>query len=170
MFKRILLGVLLFATVAGADQVFVRNKPFKGEVTSVSGQVFVDLKSLAEALEVKYTPSEAGGFVVGREPATPEQLAQAGSGQVLVAGQVVETQAGASGNLLVPLKAAAELLGARVTPNKQLGSIDVTMAPSKAKVGLGAGVRTINTPGAAVDVTAHLSPGIMNVVEFTAPW
>jgi len=170
MFKRILLGVLLFATVAAADQVYIRNKPFKGEVAAVSGQVFVDLKSLAEALEVTLSPSEAGGFVVGREPATPEQLAQAGAGQVIVAGTPVETQAGASGNVLVPLKTAAELLGARVTPNKQLGTIDVVMAAAKTKVGAGAGVRTINTPGAAVDVTAHLSPGIVNVVEFTAPW
>ena len=169
-----LAGLLLFTAAADAQEVFVRNRPFKGEVASVSGQVFVDVKTLAEMLGAQLQATDSGGWVVGREPATAEQLAQVTAGQVVVAGTPVESQAGANGNVLVPLKTAAELLGARVTPNKQLGTVDVVLATAAVKgsggAGLGPGVRTINSPGQAVDVVSKLSPGIMNVVEFTAPW
>ena len=85
---------------------------------------------------------------------------------------------------MVPMDSTAKQLGARVVHNKQLGSIDISLAQTamagpagkSGKAGApaqsGPIVLHINakSPGSAVDIPAFLVAGRMNIVEFGASW
>jgi hypothetical protein len=170
-----LLGAL--CTSVAAEQLYVRNRPFKGAVKRSEGKLWVDLKTFAEAMGATIEQTPEGGSVVRMPGEAPVEGAVA-AGKVMIGGQEVETQSG-----LVPVEAAARLLGARVVTNKGLGTIDINLA-GPASSGTAAPVavasapvvpqgpinKFINKNGSTVDVTAHLVPGRINIVEFTADW
>ena len=97
----------------------------------------------------------------------------------MIAGQEVESESG-----LVPMEAAAKLMGAKVVSNKAMGTIDVNLMPAAstatsttpaAPVAVAAPAqgpvnKFINKAGSSVDVVANLVPGRINIVEFTADW
>lgn len=128
--KRLIATLLVSAGLllpAGAEQLNVRNQPFKGSVVRESGKIWVDFKSFAEALDVKYRGDEQSGFLVG-----DAQAELPGSGKVNIQGTEVECKV--EETVLVELNQVSKLLGARVVINKQLDSIDVTMVKARANM------------------------------------
>lgn len=155
----------LFCTTASAEQLYIRNKPFKGTIKRTDGRLWVDLKTFAEAM---------GATVEEVEGTTTLKMAEGAEGARLEIQQE-------NGLVFVPLEATARLVGARVIVNKQMGTIDINVAsapqvavagskPASAPVASGPIVRAINKNGANVDVTTQLVPGRTNIVEFGAEW
>jgi thiol-disulfide isomerase/thioredoxin len=178
-----LAGLLLIGSIqaASADQLYVRNRIFKGPVKKSDGRIWVDLKTFAQAMGANLVELPEGGTVVTMGDAPSEQTAAAG--KVVIAGEETETQPGPDG-LMVPLDVASKLMGARVIPNKAIGTIDVSLGVassspkgqvSSTKGATSAAVtgpihKNINRAGSAVDVTDHLVPGRINIVDFYADW
>ena len=174
-----LAGLLLLGsfTAVSADQLYVRNRPFKGPVKRSDGRIWVDLKTFAAAIGANLVETPEGGTVVTLGDAPAEQTAAAG--KVFIGGEETETQASSDG-VMVPLDVASKLLGARVTPNKAMGIIDVNLVAAKpaskgqtADSGASATGpihKNINRAGSAVDVEDHLVPGRINIVDFYADW
>lgn len=171
----ILLGSI---TTVSADQLYVRNRPFKGPVKKSDGRIWVDLKSFAAAIGANLVETPEGGTLVTLGDAPGEQTA--GAGKVFIGGEEAETQASPDG-VMVPLDTASKLLGARVTPNKAMGIIDVNLVaakPAKSQTSESSGSaattgpihKSINRAGSAVDVEDHLVPGRINIVDFYADW
>ena len=171
-----LLGMLY--TQAAADQLYIRNRPYKGTVKRADGRLWVDLKTFAAALGATVEQNSEGGTLV-KMPDGPAPENPVAAGKLMVANQEVESQQ-ENGAVLVPLEATAKLLGAKVISNKQMGTIDVSLAASQAPiattavgakpVAAGPIIRAINKNGSAVEVTSQLVPGRTNVVEFGAEW
>ena len=171
-----LLGAL--CTSVAADQLYVRNRPFKGPVKRSQGKLWVDLKTFAEAMGATVEQTSEGGIIVRMPGETPAEVTAA-AGKVMIAGQEVESESG-----LVPMEAAAKLMGAKVVTNKGMGTIDVNLMPAAstatsttpaAPVAVAAPAqgpvnKFINKAGSSVDVVANLVPGRINIVEFTADW
>lgn len=111
-----LLAALCFAPLA-AEELWVRNRPFKGEVQGAGAAMTADLKELAKALEL--TLSEAGeGWVAGEAQGQPE------SGYVLVKATSIPVSQGAKGPM-VQVKAFVEAAGGTLKRNADLGTVDV---------------------------------------------
>lgn len=125
MLRSILTWGLLvtLSLLASAEQLYIRNRPFKGAITRESGRLWVELKPLVEALGLSLAGDDQQGYVVsgGEESVLP------GPGKVKVKETEVSSNAG-SGSLLVPLDQVAELVGAKVIVNKSLGTVDVSLA------------------------------------------
>lgn len=173
-----LLGLGLWAsTMVSADQLYVRNRPYKGVVKKTEGRIWVDLQTFAQALEAKVTRSPEGGTSVSLEAAGEASVP---AGQLRVEGQEVACQLQDDGTLLVPLEETARLLGAKVIVNKSMGTIDVSMAKARVagepkaaatpEAASGPINRVINKPGQPVDISLNLVPGRINIVEFYADW
>lgn len=167
--KNWLVGLSLLAllcTAGSAEQLYIRNKPFKGTIKRSDGRLWVDLKTFAEAM---------GATVEENEGATTIRMPEAAEAAK------VETQQD-NGVVLIPLEATAKLVGARVIANKQMGTIDVSLAPAAQVASAnsptadakpapaGPIIRNINKNGSNVDVTTQLVPGRTNIVEFGAEW
>lgn len=120
----------LFSLSAHADDVFIRNRAFKGQVEQSGGQTWLELKPLAKALKWTLVGDEQKGFALSEDgSATPP-----GSGKVSVNGQEVTTRNGTS---FVALEEIAPLIGAKVVTNKELGTIDVNLVKPKGQSGTG---------------------------------
>ena len=165
--KNWLVGLSLLALLCAqgsAEQLYVRNKPFKGTIKRSDGRLWVDLKSFADSMGA--TVEEVEGNVTIKMPGSSEA-------------SKLETQQD-NGSVLVPLEATAKLIGARVISNKQMGTIDVSLAPvaqvasgnsAEAKPAVaGPIIRNINKNGSNVEVTTQLVAGRTNIVEFGAEW
>ncbi|MFN8607005.1 MAG: hypothetical protein U0931_05710 [Vulcanimicrobiota bacterium] len=163
--KTWLVGLSLLALLCiptSAEQLYIRNRPFKGAVKKSEGRLWVDLKTFAEAVGATVEEGEGGTSI--KMPGASEAAK-------------VETMQD-SGMLMVPLEGTAKLIGARVVVNKQMGTIDVSLAAATAKTSGGeaaavvAGpiIRDINKKGSNVEVTTMLVPGRTNIVEFGAEW
>ena len=172
-----LLGMLY--TQAAADQLYIRNRPYKGTVKRTDGRLWVDLKTFAAALGATVEQSSEGGTQV-KMPDGPASETPVAAGKLMIGNQQVESQQ-EDGAVLVPLEITAKLLGAKVISNKQMGTIDVSLAAAiqnppaatsaAAKPAVaGPIIRAINKNGSAVEVTSQLVPGRTNVVEFGAEW
>ena len=171
-----LLGAL--CAPAAADQLYVRNRPFKGTVQTSEGRLWVDLKTFAEAMEATVVASPEGGsslVMPGEEPSSRAVPA----GKVSIGDEMVESQQGSDGVVMVPLDETARLVGARVIANKSMGTIDVSLAKALSKknkaaasapVPTGPIVKQINRAGSAVDVQSQLIAGRINIVDFGADW
>lgn len=164
------------------EQLYVRNRPYKGVVIRNSGQLWVELSGFAQALGARLEQNAEGGIWV-HQAADAALETPVAAGKVVIGSQEVEAQNGADGQVLVPMEVAARLLGARVIPNKSLGTIDVSLvAASKpgesttstprpmAEAPSGPILKDINKAGSAVEITAHLVPGRINIVDFGAEW
>ena len=124
--KKVLLTASLICLTllpARADQLYVRNHPFKGVVSTNGQGTWVELKAFAEAMGAQLVQDENGGTSVGPAGAVPAPVA----GKVQINGQDVPSQVDGA-VVLVPLEQAASLLGGRVITNHQLGTIDVSIA------------------------------------------
>jgi hypothetical protein len=116
-------GQLLLS--AHADQLYVRNRPFKGEVVRQSGKTWVEIKALSEALGLKLDGDPQQGYQLAAEG----EASPPGEGKAVLHGTEVPTTTGSTG-LLVALEDACPLLGARLVANKAMGTLDVSLAPS----------------------------------------
>lgn len=164
--KTWLVGISLLALLcssASADQLYIRNRPFKGVVKKADGRLWVDLKTFAAALGATVEEGESGTTIKMPDAAEASK---------------VETMQ-ENGTVMVPLEGTAKLVGARVVANKQMGTIDVSLAPAVMKpagdaaaapVVSGPIIRDINKAGSDVEVTSMLVPGRTNIVEFGAEW
>jgi len=179
LFSSVLLGVL--AVAVQADQLYIRNRPFKGHVVQSGKNVWVDLEALATALEAKLVRTEQGGYVLqlkdAAEPADPPQV---NAGQVAVGEQLLPTQDN-NGTPLVSLTDGAAALGLRVSHNASMKTIDAHLLPKGGQVAhvpAAAPVdrskpmppKLINRAGSAVQLEQNLVPGRVNIVDFYADW
>lgn len=178
------VGLMLIGALqtSWAEELYVRNRPFKGTVKKSDGRIWVDLKSFSQSLGATLVETPEGGVVVTLGGAATEPVA--GAGKVVIGNEECESQPSPEGPL-VPLDTAAKLLGARVSSNKGLGTIDVNIASAKStKVSASTGTtakapdspatgpihKNINKGGSAVEVTDFLIPGRINIVDFYADW
>jgi hypothetical protein len=125
-------ALLLFVlSCAHADQLYVRNRPFKGATNRTEGKLWVELKPLVEALGLTVQGDDQSGYWVSRDPAATAP----GPGKVFVEGTEIECSSGPP--ICVPLDTVAPLLGARVVVNQDMGTTDVSLAPAKNAVPAG---------------------------------
>lgn len=143
------LLVLALACSAAAEQVFVRNKPYKGTVQGSGAQIQVELGAFVEALGMALTERN-GNWVIaaaGETPAAPDGL----TGKIIYAGQpLADAPQGAA--TVVPMRLLAEAVGAKVVVNQDLGTVDV-YAPKP------------DRPAAAADAG---NPGYPTLIFFTS--
>lgn len=116
--------VLVLALAASSEQYYVRNRPFKGALVHEGGMTWVDLHSLAAALDAQLKIAEGGGFQLSLTPVEPTQVAP---GKVAIANSLLETRE-MGGKLMVSLNEACPLLGLKVTRNQALGTVDINLA------------------------------------------
>lgn len=176
----LLLAGMLVSPLA-AEQVYVRNKPFKGAVSGQGASTMVELQGLAQALGLK-VESVNGGWVVN------QGADMAGPGKVIVSGKEVQAQVQGE-SVLVNLKEFSEAVGARFVVNKSMGTIDVNMAvkpiteappppprPTREDKGpvalspLAPIVVKQKTPGEKLDVNKWIKRDRTNIVYFHADW
>lgn len=146
-----ILTVLLTANLmlpGDAEQINVRNQPFKGSVVRESGKIWVEFKTFAEALDIKFRGDEQSGFLVSKDP----NAELPGAGKVLIDGTELENIV--KGPVLVELNQASKLLGARLVVNKQLDSIDISLMKARVE-------------GAAS--TGSLERAAYTLIEFGSP-
>ena len=160
-----------------AEQLYIRNKPFKGATLKNGKTIWVELKGFAEAVDAKLQQNEQGGYLLSKEAAEANETP---AGKVTVGKDLVETQE-ADGKIYISLDESAKLLGLRVVNNRDLGTIDVSSAPPAQSKGAGKGVVAsdsgkplapiaLNSPGAAVNIESGLVAGRVNIVDFYADW
>ena len=113
---------------ATADQLYVRNRAFKGAVVREGKVTWVELKTLATALDAKLATSEGGGYQLSRTGVEPAPVA---AGKVAIGTELLDTR-DVNGQIMVPLEDAARLLGLKITPNRALGTVDVSFAVTQA--------------------------------------
>ncbi len=94
--------LLIFCLPAAAQELYVRNRPFKGDVRGSGTSALVHLNELAKALEVKVEEQD-GSYLLDGHPVTVE----------MVEGQPYLTLSTLSKS------------GFRVVENSDLGTIDV---------------------------------------------
>ncbi len=114
---------ITLSLLVSAEQLYVRNRPFKGAITREAGRLWVELKPLVEAMGLGLTGDDQQGYVV----AGGENSVLPGPGKVTVKETEVPSNS-TGGSLLVPLDQVVELVGAKVIVNKSLGTIDVSLA------------------------------------------
>lgn len=119
----LLCGQLLLN--AHGDQLYIRNRPFKGEMVRQSGKTWVEIKALSEALGLKLEGDAQQGYQIAAEG----EASPPGEGKAVLHGTEVPTVSGSSG-LLISLEDACPLLGARLVANKAMGTLDVSLAPA----------------------------------------
>lgn len=118
--------VALLTSAAWCEQVYIRNKPFKGAVAGKGAQTTVDLASLVQALGMTLTEVN-GNWVVttgGEAAALPDGAT--GTQQLYFQGKSIATltEGGATMVAIIP---TAQALGAVAKHNKDMGSIDVNL-------------------------------------------
>lgn len=120
------LLLLFLAQAAEAQQLYIRNKPFKGATVGKGDSMLVELEPLAVALGLAVSPlGEGWAVAVADEALAAEATTPAGT--VLVNGQSVPVQ-DQGGTHLVNLREFCRAAGARVVPNPALGTVDVYQA------------------------------------------
>jgi hypothetical protein len=157
----LVLGLVLAAGPAWGEQVYIRNKPFKGTVSGKGPATSVELQALVTALGLQLTEVQ-GNWVVTSEGETAALPTDAsGTGQVYYQGKPIAT-ADQGGATLVPLISTAQALGAVARHNKDMGSIDVNL-PVKAVSG------TTSGPSGSGPAPASFGGGY-KLINFWASW
>jgi len=131
------LLLLMLASSAWGDRLFVRNRPFSGYVlgTANPASIEVDLGDLCKALEVKLEEVE-GHWVVRRNPSDPLPKFDQNPGSLYVNGQPVKYRVD-SGHRLVKLSEFSQAIGGKLARHPEAGTIDLNL-----------GVAKVNTAGA----------------------
>jgi hypothetical protein len=110
----------------GVDQIYIKNRPFKGSVSTVSGQVWVELPAFAKAIGATLVSNEQGGHVLSLSQVAAEAAKEVPANTVMVSGNPIEVRSNA-GTLEVPLEVTAKALNAKVIANKSMGTVDVNL-------------------------------------------
>ena len=123
-FGRFLLALAVLSATAGVlwaapIQVLVNGKPIQTEVPPMvlSGTTYLPLRATAEALGVKleWQADTKTATLCGKSTCYPIHTSDPASGAKMV-----------KGHLLLPLRKAAEALGAKVTWNEQAKRVEIT--------------------------------------------
>lgn len=170
----ILLIALLLSNALSAQEVYVRNKPFKGEVSGLGQDQRVNLEALATAVEMELKEVE-GVLLIGEGEAS-----QGEPGQLVVNGKSLTLSDGDEGKM-VNLKAFSEAAGLRYNHNRELGTVDISIPPPESKTAGGGKWSALvgspgivnhinqNDPGKLQDLDAILVAGRLNMVYFYKP-
>lgn len=176
------LGMLAFFTAGTVfgQELYVRNRPFKGEVSGRGAGMFVELEPLAKMLEATIHTGENGAKLMTLS--VESQVVEGEPGAVLVEGKPVSTMQGSTG-VLVNLKEVAAALEARLNVNAELGTIDFNLpvarvaapAPTAAQSAPTGPMEPIVAKqqggiGGAVNLDSELVAGRKNIVYFYADW
>lgn len=152
------LALSLLATPGFGEQIYLRNRPFKGPSAGTGASMTVGLKEVAEAFELPVAEVN-GGFSVG-------SASEPGPGQVWVNGTQVSATEDAAG-IQVNLKEFAEAAGLLYKPNREMGSIDVSLGAPKGsgKQVFAASAGSVShynqtTPGQPLDVRSLIPSGV----------
>lgn len=130
-FLSVVLVTFFFPSSALADELYVRNQPFQGQVSGSGDAMTAELVPLARALGATVREVN-GGWVVTLDPESQVGMDQAGPGQVVVEGMPVGVSLGADGKPMVGLRALAQPLGGTVKVNRELGTVDVYLTTAGA--------------------------------------
>lgn len=122
-----------------ADQVYIRNRPFKGSVKTSEGKLWVELKPLSEAFQVALVENGSGGYAIAPQPLSAEELAALPANKLQVEGQLLDIQE-VDGAPHIPLENFAKLMNAKVIINKQMKTIDVSLATNPQAVAAASGI------------------------------
>lgn len=120
-------ATLLLLLPVQADQLYIRNRPFKGSVKNSEGKLWVELKSISEAFQVSLVDNGSGGYAISSNPLAPEELAALPANKLQFEGQSLELQ-DLNGVPHVSLENFAKIMNAKVIVNKQLKTVDVSVA------------------------------------------
>lgn len=134
MLKKIIgcfLLVLFLVSIGYAEDLYVRNRLFKGQVSKINGKLWVELAPFAKAIKWKLTGDSQSGYALSET--SSKELP--GAGKVTVGGTEVSSQD--DGVFLVSLDEIAPIIGAKVVLNRELGTIDVAMVKKKGSVKAG---------------------------------
>lgn len=129
MFARRLVPLGLFLALvlpAASDQIYIRNRPFKGAVVREGKITWVELQSLAAVLEAKLVPAEGGGFQLSREAV---EAAPVAAGKVAIGDKLLEAR-DVNGQPMIALEEVSPLLGLKISQNRSLGTVDVNFVPA----------------------------------------
>lgn len=143
----VVLALTLGMSVAGAEQIYLRNRLFKGPVVGTGRNTMVGAVAFAEAMGLKITEQDGATILHPPEVRVGTDFGSVDAGAVYVVGKKVESSAGPGGAVMIPLFASAEAAGARAVPNRSMGTIDVNMLPKPA-------VAEPTQPEVAADATA----------------
>lgn len=166
MKKYLLVAVALLSFTASADQLFIRNRPFKGNVTGVGKNlnlIRIELPGLVEAAGCKLT-EVSGNWVVHREEETaalPESAAEGVTGRLFVNGKEVAVSED-NGVKFVSLQEFTNAMGGKLSHNPSMQSVDLNF-PMNPVVAETAKPARKNQPETA-------SFGKYTLVNFGAPW
>ncbi len=103
-YLRAVLVVLLLALDVTAQDLYVSNRPFKGEISKVGSSLFVEVEAMAKALNLNLAVTD--GQVVLQERSLPVTVSP-------------------NGKNLISLDQLAEAAGLTVRKNRDFGHIDV---------------------------------------------
>ena len=116
----------LSLTAFAVDQIYVKNRPFKGVVATAGGQVWVELSAFAQALGANLVSNDQGGHALSLSKLAPEAAKDIAANMVMVDGVAFEARS--EGEIIVvPLESTAKALKAKVVHNKAMGTVDVNL-------------------------------------------
>lgn len=120
--------------IVQAEEVYIRNRLFKGKTMGAGDQLWLELEPLAKALRWSLSGDSESGFILSEDEQSP---GPPGMGKVLVNG--TELPVKTEGAILVKLADLAPVIGAKVNSNRELGTVDVVIAKKKGEVQAGRG-------------------------------
>lgn len=159
-FGLLLLLAAVICTSSWAEDLYVKNKAFKGHSTGSGSSMMVEVEAMLKALGISdYTITDD---------------------QLVVNDKTLSVQAGAEGPM-ISLKALTEAIGAKVVHNSGLGTIDVyqgaekrAAAPSSTKAAAAELPPVVkaaqSSPGGTVVLEDYMAYGKKNIVYFYADW
>lgn len=119
----ILLAFLMLSSAVSAQDVYVRNKPFK-EAVNIGGTVYVPFAELMGAFQIKWYADSNGNVVAG----TDRRGGHISSDyfELTYNGKTIGVQGMTRGDRVwVPIKPVAQVCGYEVSENKALGTLDI---------------------------------------------
>jgi hypothetical protein len=122
----ILIVAFCLSSSVSSEELFIKNRAFQGASSGSGQSMYVEAGPLAEALGIE-TKELNGGLLIG---SGGEDLA--GEQVVVVNGQIVPSQAGEGGVLMVHLHQAANALQAKMVHNKDFGTFDLYLDAKEA--------------------------------------
>jgi len=166
MKKFFLFALVCLSVQANADQLFIRNRPFKGHAFGVGRNlsgIRIELTELVKASG--FTLAEIGGnWVVHKEGETaalPADAPEGVVGRLFVNGKEVECTE-ENGEKVVSLQSFTQAVGGRLSHNSEMKSVDLNFPQ-------GASVTTAGKPTSGTQ-PAQAGPGQYTLVNFGAPW
>ena len=159
-----LLTATLLAAGVSAEELYVKNKLFKGATSGSGSAITAHAETLLEAFQVTDYRIEGQSLIIGDKTLT---LAEGSEGP------------------MVGVKAFVDALGGKMVVSKELGTVDVFQSTEKVAEVAPPVARTNTapppskppvikatqaTPGAKVDLASDAVYGKENIVLFYADW